>query len=315
MINPVRILVTGANGFVGTGLCRRLDVEPIPFRAVVRRQRWPADHEIGEINAQTDWSEALVGCEVVVHLAARVHVMDDQAADPLVAFREVNVRATINLARQAVQHGVRRFVFVSSIKVNGEVTQQVPFRASDVPAPQDAYGQSKLEAELALQEISRETGLEVVIVRPPLVYGPGVGANFLRLMQLVRKGIPLPLGAIRNLRSLVALDNLVDLLIVCTKHPAAAGRTFLVSDGHDVSTPDLVRLLAAAMKQPARLVPVSTGLLSMGAALLGKSAAADRLLGSLQVDIEETRSVLGWGPVVSTEDTIGATVAHFLSRA
>lgn len=310
-----RILITGANGFVGNGLCAALAKRSMDFRPAVRRKLYGHDYEIGEIDAQTDWSKALVGSEIVVHLAARVHVMDDQAADPLAAFREVNVGATINLARQAVQHGVRRFVFVSSIKVNGEVTQQVPFRASDVPAPQDAYGQSKLEAELVLQEISRETGLEVVIVRPPLVYGPGVGANFFRLMKLVRRGIPLPLGAIRNLRSLVALDNLVDLLIVCTKHPAAAGRTFLVSDGHDVSTPDLVRLLAAAMKQPARLVPVPTGLLSMGATLLGKSAAADRLLGSLQVDIQETRAVLGWRPIVSTEEAIGATVAHFLSRA
>ncbi|GGI54442.1 hypothetical protein GCM10011430_16160 [Oxalicibacterium solurbis] len=236
-------------------------------------------------------------------------------ADPLAVFRTVNVDATKDLARQAARHGVHRFVFVSSIKVNGEMTQYASFKASDVPAPLDAYGQSKLEAELALQQISRETGLEVVIVRPPLVYGPGVGANFLRLMQLVQKGIPLPLGAIHNLRSLVALDNLVDLLIVCAENLAAAGRTFLVSDDHDVSTPELVRMLATAMGRRARLVPVPVGCLAAGAALLGKSAAADRLLGSLQVDIRETRSVLGWEPVVSTEEAIGATVAHFLSRA
>lgn len=310
-----RILVTGANGFVGSGLCSALVKRSMDFRPAVRRRLHGHGCEIGDIGAQTDWSKALTGCEAVVHLAARVHVMDDQAANPLAAFRETNVEATINLAHQAVRHGVRRFVFVSSIKVNGETTQHAPFKASDVPAPQDAYGQSKLEAELALQQISRETGLEVVIVRPPLVYGAGVGANFLRLMQLVQKGIPLPLGAIHNLRSLIALDNLVDLLIVCAENPAAAGRTFLVSDDHDVSTPELVRMLATAMGRRARLVPVPAGCLAAGAALLGKSAAADRLLGSLQVDIRETRSVLGWEPVVSTEEAIGATVAHFLSRA
>lgn len=310
-----RILITGANGFVGSGLCSTLAKRSMDFRPVVRRRLRECDYEIGEIGSQTDWSEALAECEAVIHLAARVHVMNDQAADPLAAFREVNVGATINLAHQAVRYGVRRLIFVSSIKVNGEMTQQAPFRASDVPAPQDAYGQSKLEAELALQKISRETGLEVVIVRPPLVYGPGVGANFLRLMQLVKKGIPLPLGAIRNFRSLVALDNLVDLLIACVDHPAAVGRTFLVSDDHDVSTPELVRMLATAMGRRARLMPVPVECLRAGAVLLGKSAAADRLLGSLQVDIGNTRSVLEWEPVVSTEEAIGATVAHFLSRA
>lgn len=310
-----RVLVTGANGFVGRALCEQLEKRSIDYAASVRCRRRAGEYETGDIDANTDWSVALKDCETVIHLAGRVHVMNDRAEDSLAVYRAVNVFATENLALQAVRQGVRRFVFASSIKVNGEITWKAPFTALDTPAPQDAYGQSKLEAELALQQISRETGLEVVIIRPPLVYGPGVGANFLRLMRLVQKGIPLPLGVVRNLRSLVALDNLVDLLIACVGHPAAAGKTFLVSDDHDVSTPELVRMLATAMGRQARLLPVPVGCLRAGATLLGKSAAADRLLGSLQVDIRETRSVLGWEPVVGTEEAIGATVAHFLSHA
>jgi nucleoside-diphosphate-sugar epimerase len=308
------VLVTGANGFVGSALCKRMERDAIAFRPAVRRKLRPDDHEVGLISAGTDWSAALKNCDAVVHLAARVHVMNEHAADPLAAFREVNVAATVNLARQAAQHGVRRFVFVSSIKVNGEMTRQTPFSAGDKPAPQDAYGQSKLEAELALQRIAQETGLEVVVVRPPLVYGPGVRANFLQLMYLIKRGIPLPLGGIDNCRSLVAIDNLVDLLLVCLRHPAAAKQTFLVSDGHDVSTPELVRMLAVAMGKRTLLMPVPPGILAAGAALLGKTAAAERLLGSLQVDIEPTRSLLDWQPPVSMEDAIDATVAHFLSH-
>lgn len=314
MTNIAHVLVTGANGFVGRSVCHRLTAESIPFSAVVRKKSHGSHHEIGSINGKTDWSNALATCDAVVHLAARVHVMNERSVDPLAAFREINVVATENLARQAAQHGVRRFVFVSSVKVNGERTLQVPFSASDMPAPEDAYGQSKLEAELALAKVAQETGLEVVIVRPPLVYGPGVGANFLRLMQLVKWGIPLPLGEVDNRRSLVAVDNLVDLLLACLCHPAAAGQTFLVSDGDDVSTPSLIRMLANAMGKRALLLPVPPKLLSAGAALLGKSAAAARLLGSLQVDIAPTRSALGWQPVVSMEKAIDATVAHFLSH-
>lgn len=310
-----RILVTGANGFVGRTLCEQLTRHAIDYRAAVRHKRREGEWQIGDINADTDWSSALDDCDTVIHLAARVHVMDDRAADPLAAFRAVNVAATEKLVRQAARLGVRRFVFVSSIKVNGESTEDVPFRASDAPAPLDTYGQSKLEAEQALHTISAETGLEVVVVRPPLVYGPGVGANFRRLMQLTKAGVPLPLGAVRNRRSLVALDNLVDLLMVCTRHPDAAGRTFLVSDDHDVATPELIRMLAAAMGKRAWLLPVPPRLLAAGAGILGKSAAADRVLGSLQVDIEQTRSILGWAPVVSMEAAIDATVAHFLSHS
>jgi len=310
-----RILVTGASGFVGTALCNRLQADAIDFVPVVRQKLRSADYEIGPMTAETDWSDALRECSCVVHLAARVHVMEERVTNPLEAFRALNVAATENLARQAAQHGVRRFVFVSSIKVNGEVSSRAPFSAADVPAPADPYGQSKLEAELALARIAAETGLEIVIVRPPLVYGPGVKANFLRLMQLAKRGVPLPLGAIHNRRSLVALDNLVDLLLTCTHQPAAAGQTFLVSDGHDVSTPELIRMLASAMGKRPLLLPVPPSLLAAGANLLGKAAAADRLLGSLQLDIAPTCARLGWRPVVSIEDAIDATVAHFLSHS
>jgi nucleoside-diphosphate-sugar epimerase len=314
-VHKKKILVTGATGFVGTALCRRLTHDGVLHAGAVRQHAGFGQFEIGELTGRVDWSSALADCDAIIHLAARVHIMKDRADDPLTAFRAVNVAATENLARQAAQHGVRRFIFASSIKVNGESTSDKPFLASDLPITLDPYGQSKLEAEQALARIAEATGLEVVIVRPPLVYGPGVGANFLRLMQLVKSGLPLPFGALNNCRSMVALDNLIDLLLTCVRHPAAAGQTFLVSDGHDVSTPELIRMLAAAMGKRAWLLPVPTKLLAAGAAVAGKSAAAERLLGSLQVDIEKTRSTLGWQSVVSMDDAINATVAHFLSHS
>lgn len=307
-----KILVTGANGFVGSALCATLQARGEPVLPAVRRATLAGQHAIGDFDAATDWAPALVDCGAVIHLAARVHVMRDRAGDPLAAFRAVNVDATLNLARQAAASGVKRFVFVSSVKVNGEATVERPFTAFDAPAPGDAYGQSKLEAEIALAALARETGLELVVVRPPLVYGPGVRANFLKLMQLVKKGVPLPLGAIRNRRSMVALDNLLDLLIVCARHPDAAGQTFMVSDGHDVSIAELLRMLAQSMGRPARLLPVPAGLLAGAAALLGKSAVASRLLGSLQVDIGHTRARLGWQPVASVQESLDKAVAHFL---
>jgi UDP-glucose 4-epimerase len=313
MVYKTKILVTGAGGFVGSSMCARLQRDGIPFTGAVRKKSTDTQIGIGNITPETDWSQALAGCDVVIHLAARVHVMNDTSLDPLSAFRAMNVDASVRLARQAINCGVKRFVFVSSIKVNGEETGKLPFSASDVPAPLDSYGRSKLEAELALAKVAEETGLEVVVVRPPLVYGPGVGANFLRLMQLVKRGIPLPLGAVHNRRSMVALDNLVDLLLKCARHPAAPGRTFLVSDGEDASTPDLIRMLAAAMGKRSQLWSVPPGLLVVGAAMLGKSSVVDRLLGSLQVDIEATRSTLNWRPVVSMSEAIDATAAHFLS--
>ncbi len=265
--------------------------------------------QVGDLLPNTDWSMALQGIDGVVHCAARVHVMQDDVTDPLQAYREVNVNGTLNLARQAAQAGVGRFVYVSSIKVNGEATQPGrPFTADDVPAPLDPYGVSKLEAEQGLRNIEAQTSMEVVIVRPPLVYGPGVKANFESMMRWVARGIPLPLGAIHNARSMVALDNLVDLLVTCLTHPAAAGKTFLVSDGEDVSTTELLRRTAQTMGKKAFLLPVPASVLELGASLLGKRAVAQRLCGSLQVDIEKTRRLLGWSPPLTLDQGLKKAV-------
>ncbi len=229
--------------------------------------------------------------------------MNHQSDDPLLEYRKVNVDGTLNLARQAAEAGIRRFIFVSSIKVNGEqTTLDQSFTADQVPAPQDAYGISKLEAERALQGLAKETGMEVVIIRPPLVYGPGVKGNFAMMIKLLDKRLPLPLGAINNKRSLVALDNLVDLIITCINHPAAANQVFLAGDGKDLSTSELLREIGKAMGKPARLIPVPSGLLMFGAGLLGKKAIAQRVLGSLQVDNSKARNLLGWEPPISVEE-------------
>ncbi len=309
-----KVLVTGASGFVGSFLCETLHTRDIYFVPAVRKTKSNDQIAVGELNAATKWGDVLAGCKVVVHLAARVHVMDDTSSNPLAAFRAVNVDATLNLARQAVEHGVKRFVFVSSVKVNGEETTDNPFTAFDEPKPIDPYGKSKLEAEIALRELSRETGLEVIIIRPPLVYGPGVRGNFLRLMQIVRTGVPLPLGAIHNRRSMVALGNLVDLLIVCIHHPAAAGQTFMVSDEDDLSITELLHRLASAMGRRSLLLPVPAGILAGSASLLGKTAVASRLLSSLQVDIGYTKSTLGWKPIVTLQESLDKTVAYFLAH-
>jgi nucleoside-diphosphate-sugar epimerase len=302
------ILVTGATGFVGSALIRRLAAERA-CNGVVAAVRSKATSPEGvrqvlvrDMSPNIDWSRAVNGIDALVHCAARVHVMKDDATDPLEAYREVNVSGTLNLARQAAQAGVRRFIFVSSIKVNGETTQLgQPFTAEDAPSPLDPYGVSKLEAEQGLRDIEAQTGMEVVIVRSPLVYGPGVKANFASMMRWVASGIPLPLGAIHNARSMVALDNLVDLFVTCLKHPAAAGQTFLVSDGEDVSTTELLRRTAQAMGKRAFLLPVPAFVLEWGAALLGKRDVAQRLCGSLQVDINKTRRLLGWTPPLTLE--------------
>jgi len=243
--------------------------------------------------------------DVVVHLAARVHVMRDAARDPITEYRRVNTEGTLNLARQAATAGAQRFVFLSSVKVNGETGS---FRESDVPAPSDAYGLSKYEAEQGLKEIAAETGMAVVIIRSPLVYGPDVQANFRALMRGLALGIPLPLAAVDNRRSLVGLDNLVDLIVTCIEHPAAANETFFVSDGEDLSTPQLISRLARAMGRPARLIPLPPTLLTTGAMLLGKRDVAQRLLGSLQVDISKARRLLGWSPPVSLDEGLTRTV-------
>ncbi len=304
----MRILVTGANGFVGRALCGHLGTLGQVVVSAVRRASGLADEAVvGDIDGATDWTAALRGCDAVVHLVARVHVMDDTAQDPLALYRATNVEATLNLARQAAAAGVKRFVFISTIKVNGE-GRDVAYRETDVAAPGDAYAMSKWEAEQGLQRIARETGLEVVILRPPLVYGPGVKANFLQLMRIVGRGWPLPLGAIRNRRSLLYLGNFVDAIGLCVEHPAAVGQTFLLDDGEAVSTPELVRALAHAMGRPVWLLPVPVGVLELAGALLGKRAAVARLTGSLFVDSSAIRSRLGWVPSYTLRQGLAATV-------
>lgn len=300
------VLVTGATGFVGAALLRRLGSEGRRVRALYR-QSLPCD--LG--GYPIEWHRVvglgdavpLAGCSAVVHLAARVHVMRETAADPLAAFRQINVVATERLAREAAAAGVRRFIFLSSIKVNGEETVPgKPFRADDVPAPEDAYGISKHEAESALRRVARETGLEVVIIRPPLVYGPDVKGNFLTMLNWLRRGLPLPLASLDNRRSLVGVDNLCDLVLTCLSHPRAANETFLISDGRDLSTPELLRLAGEAMGHPARLLPCPSLFLRGAASMIGKPSVARRLCGNLQVDIGKAQAMLGWRPPVGVED-------------
>lgn len=312
----VSILVTGANGMVGAALVERFQRDArVHVAGAVRRV--PADNHlpdvrlIGDIGPDTDWAGVVSGIDVVVHCAARVHIMGESRGDEaLRKFREVNVAGTEHLALECVRAGVRRLVFVSSVKVNGESTSQcAPFRYDDTPAPQDAYGISKWEAESALREVSNQTGLEVAVVRPPLVYGPGVKANFLRLMQAVDLGVPLPFGAVRNQRSMVYVGNLADLLAAVATHPDAAGQTFMASDGADLSTKGLIEGLASAMGVRPKLVPVPSGWIRAAARFLGKTATSDRVLGSLQVDIDHTRRQLGWIPPVSVQEGLAETVA------
>jgi nucleoside-diphosphate-sugar epimerase len=298
-------LVTGASGFVGQALVQQLARNNIPVRSAFRASDGVSGSSIavGDIGPDTHWAPALEGCDRVVHLAARVHVMNDKAIDQLTEFRRINVDGTLNLALQAAAAGVRRFVYLSSVKVNGESTSPGrAFTEADAPNPQDAYGQSKHEAEQGLRQLSADTGMEVVIIRPPLVYGPGVKANFASLMRAVQRGWPLPLGAVHNQRSLVALSNLVDFIITCITRPQAANQTFLVSDGQDLSTTELVRGMAQAAGVPARLLPMPVWALQAGASLLGKGDAVQRLCGNLQVDMSKARSLLGWVPPVSVEE-------------
>lgn len=280
-----------------------VNLEP---RAAVRRPVYglpgnAASLQVSELGLGTDWQKALDGIGAVIHAAARSHIIQDKAPNPLAEYRKVNVEGTLNLARQAAAAGVKRFIFISSIGVNGNANNQ-PFSADDVPAPAELYAQSKWEAEKGLWDITNNSGMELVIVRPPLVYGPDAPGNFGNLVRWVEKDIPLPLGAIHNKRSLVGLDNLVDLIITCIDHPAAANQVFLAGDGEDLSTSDLLRRVAKAMGKPSRLIPVPAGLLQLGATLLGKKAMAQRLLGSLQVDISKTRDLLGWTPPVSVDE-------------
>lgn len=298
-------MLTGANGFVGSALKAELASHSgIHLVTAVRRGKASPDCvAVGNIDGCTDFSEALAGIDVVIHAAARAHIMRDEVDDPLAEYRKVNVEGTLNLARQAVAAGVRRFVFLSSIKVNGEATAPGnSFQADDMPSPEDAYGVSKLEAEQGLMLLAAESGMEMVIIRPPLVYGPGVKGNFASMIKLVDKGVPLPLGAIDNKRSLVGIGNLIDLIIRCINYPAAANQVFLAGDGEDLSTTKLLRGVGRAMGKPARLIPVPAGLLQFGATLLGRKAMAQRLLGSLQVDISKTCELLEWKPPHTVEE-------------
>jgi len=311
------ILVTGANGFVGKPLCVELLRQGQIVRAVTRSANLQVENieavSVFTIDGETDWTAALYGVNVVIHLAARVHVMKDTAIDALAEFRRVNVEGTLNLARQAVEAGVQRFIFISSIKVNGEGTflGQL-YTAEDQPAPVDPYAISKREAEDALRQLASETGMEVVIIRPPLIYGSGVKANFQSMICWLDKGIPLPLGSIHNQRSLVALDNLIDLIATCIHHPAAANQIFMVSDGEDLSTTELLQRMAAALGKKAWLMPVPEFLLVWGARLLGKQAMAQRLCGSLQVDISKARDLLDWKPPVSVDEALRKTAQYYM---
>jgi nucleoside-diphosphate-sugar epimerase len=309
------VLVTGATGFVGSILCERLAGAGYVVRAALRSDRTVPDYiaqkvVIGDI-ADGDLTAALEGVTAVVHAAARTHVLHD-SADNAELYIHTNTRGTERLAQAAAQAGVRRFVFVSSIKVNGEESGHA-YTADDQPCPQDAYGTSKWLAENALQEVAARTGLEAVIVRPPLVYGPGVRANFLRLMRWVDAGRPLPLGSIRNRRSLVSAWNLCDLLQLTLTHPAAPGRVWMVSDGEDLSTVELIRRIGTTMRRRVRLVPMPLGALRVAAALTGRAGEIERLCGSLCVDITATRRELGWAPPLPMSQGLARTVAWYAS--
>lgn len=316
-----RVLVTGAGGFIGQAVCADLPSRGYGVLGVVRKNNnaaLPATARhlaLGDMDEQTDWTTALAGVDSVVHLAARVHLMRETALDPLAEFRRINVALTLNLARQAVMAGVKRFVFVSSVKVNGEATPVgQPFEADDVPLPMDSYGVSKLEAEQALMQLAEQSGMEVVIIRPVLVYGPGVKANFHTMMRWVVLGVPLPLGALGNQRSLVAIDNLVDLIAICLHHPAAANQTFLVSDGEDLTVTALLQRTAAAFGRPARLLPMPMFVLRMAGRVLGREAVVRRLCETLQVDITKTRRLLGWQPPFSVDGALKKTVRQLLKE-
>lgn len=305
----MKVLITGVNGFIGNAVYKQLtDTNNIQVigsvRSLLKEQKNLNQFiEIGDISTNTDWSKAVIGVNTIIHTAARVHIMNDTNVDPLTEFRRINVQGTLNLALQAIAAGVTRFIFISSVKVNGESTNaNQPFLPEDAASPLDPYGMSKMEAEQGLFEIAARTGLEVVIIRPPLVYGSGVKANFASLMRAVELRWVLPLGAIHNKRSLVALDNLVDFIITCTHHPQAAGQVFLVSDGHDLSTTELVRGLAKAADVPARLIPIPTWMLRRVASMIGKGNAANRLCDNLQIDISKSKHLLGWAPPISIDE-------------
>lgn len=306
----MKVAVIGAGGFVGQPVTRRLMAEGVDVRPIVRTPAGlPGERTIADVD-EADWDALLEGMDAVIHLIARVHIVTDKAENPLADNRRINTAGTLKIAAAAARAGVKRFVFVSTVKVNGENNEPGrPFTADEEPTPLDAYGISKREAELGLFALSERTGMEVTVVRPPLVYGPQVRANFLSMMKLVRRGLPLPFGRVTgNRRSMVAIDNLVDLIVTLLRHENAPGQIFFASDGHDVSTRELLSMLATAMGRKARLLPVPVGLMRAAARVTGKGATAQRVLGSLQVDIAKTRELLDWTPPVSMEEGLRRTV-------
>ena len=316
-----RFLITGATGFVGSALIRRLLQDNFSVTATVLAGEdagnLPTDVErivVQPLSDHSDYSACLQNIDIVIHLAARVHIMQETATNPLQEFRKVNLYGAERLARQAAKAGVKRFVFMSTIGVNGNTSGGRAFTEKDVPRPHNDYSTSKLEAEISIREIGNETGMEVVIARSPLVYGPGNPGNFLSLLRVISKGIPLPLASVCNQKSFLYVGNLVDALACCASHPNAAGQTYLVSDGEDVSTPELIRRVAAALGKPARLFPVPPGLMRTCGRILGRSSAVERLLGSLQVDITKIRCELGWNPPFTMEEGLDATAERFACK-
>lgn len=315
----MKTLVTGANGFIGKYLCAELCRQKHTVVVAVRSDITKMDDVdqvfIVSIDNATDWSGPLRDVQQVIHLAARVHVMNDSVADPLTEFRKVNVDGTLHLAQQSAKAGVKRFIFMSSVKVNGEYTEiGKPFKEDSPANPQDAYGVSKFEAEQGLFMIAQNTGMEVVIIRPPLVYGAGVKGNFIRMMKVIARGFPLPFASVHNRRDLVYVENLVDALISCATNPNAAGKTYLVSDGESVSTPNLIRDLAKALGKSNLVFPLPIAVMRFCAGLLGKSAAVDRLTQSLQIDSSKIRKELGWKPLYTMEQGLKATAEWYLSQ-
>jgi nucleoside-diphosphate-sugar epimerase len=314
----LKILLTGATGFLGKKLLSLLSTEDV---ITISRSRQKSDickprtsYQL-DINEKADYTEALMGVDVVIHCAGRAHIMNDDVGDPLLAFRRVNTYGTLNLAQQAADSGVKRFIFISSIKVNGESTALgVPFRPDDTHIPEDSYGLSKYEAEIGLRKIANKTGMEIVIIRPPLVYGPNVKANFTSMMKWLNKGVSLPFGAIYNKRSFVALDNVVSFIIHCIDHPKAAHEVFLISDGEDVSTTQLLQKVAKALGKKPSLIPLPVSWMTFAARLVGKGDVATRLFGSLQVDSSKARDLLGWHPVITMDTQLKKTADAYLEN-